>query len=58
MATSHKPSVSKSLKDELDQILDSYMAKGGDGKDKLLGAAFVVVNRDGIMPASYSWKRF
>lgn len=34
--------------DNLDQILTSYMADGGTpGKDQLLGAAFVVVNKDG-----------
>jgi len=31
----------------LDAILAKYTAAGDDTKDKLLGAAFVVVNKDG-----------
>ncbi|ROW00526.1 hypothetical protein VSDG_03219 [Cytospora chrysosperma] len=36
--------------DKLDEILASYCAKGGKTtKDELLGAAFVVVNKDGVI---------
>ncbi|KAK0630397.1 beta-lactamase/transpeptidase-like protein [Bombardia bombarda] len=33
----------------LDRILSKYAAQGNDTKDKLLGAAFVVVSKDGIL---------
>lgn len=33
--------------DKLNEILGAYVAKGSDTKDKLLGAAFTVVNKDG-----------
>lgn len=29
-------------------ILEKYIAQGTDTKDKLLGAAFVLVNKDGM----------
>ncbi|KUI58331.1 Acyltransferase LovD [Cytospora mali] len=36
--------------EKLDKILDSYCAKGGKTtKNELLGAAFVVVNKDGVI---------
>ncbi|KAF3765767.1 beta-lactamase/transpeptidase-like protein [Cryphonectria parasitica EP155] len=37
--------------EKLDCILESHVAKGSEtpGKDKLLGAAFVVVNKDGVI---------
>lgn len=35
--------------EKLDKILEAYCAKGGKTtKDELLGAAFVVVNKDGV----------
>ena len=34
--------------EKIDKILHSYMAQGNDTKDKLLGAAFVVVNEKGM----------
>lgn len=37
--------------ERLDQILDTCVAKGDKTtKDELLGAAFVVVNKDGELP--------
>lgn len=33
--------------EKLDNILESYVAEGGETKGKLLGAAFIVVNKDG-----------
>ncbi|KAL8378060.1 hypothetical protein RB595_008653 [Gaeumannomyces hyphopodioides] len=33
----------------LDAILESYVAVGDETKDKLLGAAFCVVNKDGVL---------
>lgn len=33
--------------EKLNEILAAYVAKGNDTKDKLLGAAFTVVSRDG-----------
>ncbi|PHH73210.1 hypothetical protein CDD80_3983 [Ophiocordyceps camponoti-rufipedis] len=35
--------------DRLDDILRAYVAEGEDTADKVLGAAFVVVNKDGIV---------
>jgi hypothetical protein len=35
-------------KSKLDQIQQSYAAVGNDTKDKVLGSAFVVVDKDGI----------
>lgn len=37
--------------EKLDQILDSFVARQGEeaGNGKLLGAAFVVVNKDGTV---------
>lgn len=35
--------------EKLDKILEAYCAKGGKTtKDELLGAAFIVVNKDGL----------
>jgi hypothetical protein len=34
--------------EKLDNILKSYVAEGGETKGKLLGAAFIVVNKDGM----------
>lgn len=36
--------------EKLDKILQSYVAQGGEkpGREQLLGAAFVVVNKDGV----------
>lgn len=33
--------------EKLDKILRSYVAGGAETKGKLLGAAFIVVNKDG-----------
>lgn len=33
--------------DKLDAILQKYVAQGEDTSNKLLGAAFVVTNKDG-----------
>lgn len=33
--------------EKLNHILRSHVAEGEDTKDKLLGAAFIVVNKDG-----------
>lgn len=33
--------------EKLQSILEAHVASGEDTKDKLLGAAFVVVNKDG-----------
>jgi hypothetical protein len=41
--------------EKLNYILRSHVADGHDTKDKLLGAAFVVVNKDGEFPASLSF---
>ncbi|KAL2258075.1 hypothetical protein VTK26DRAFT_8747 [Humicola hyalothermophila] len=37
------------MAERLDNILKKYVAEGTATKDKLLGAAFVVVNKDGIL---------
>ncbi|KAK4187790.1 beta-lactamase/transpeptidase-like protein [Podospora australis] len=37
------------MADKLSSILEAYVAKGEDTKDKLLGAAFIVVNKDGVL---------
>lgn len=47
--------------EKLDQILESFVAEKGEkaGRDKLLGAAFVVVNKDGeghINLSTVSWE--
>lgn len=34
--------------EKLNQILDSFVAVGDDTKDKVLGASFIVTNKDGI----------
>lgn len=39
---------------KLDAIINSYIAEGTATKDKLLGAAFIVVNKDGKPPPSPS----
>lgn len=36
--------------EELNAILNASIASSGDTVDKLLGAAFVVVSKDGIYP--------
>lgn len=38
------------MADKLDAILKSYVAEGTATKDKLLGASFVVFNKDGKPP--------
>lgn len=43
--------------EKLDKILAAYAAEGDDTKDKLLGAAFTVVNKDGEAPAAPSRAR-
>lgn len=44
--------------DKLDEILASYCAKGGKTtKNELLGAAFVVVNKDGGLTRSQTRSR-
>jgi hypothetical protein len=40
------------MADKLNAILNSYIAQDGTStKDKLVGAAFVVVSKDGITPS-------
>lgn len=34
--------------DKLDSILQEYVARGDDTKEKVVGASFVVTNKDGI----------
>jgi hypothetical protein len=40
--------------DKLDAILERAVADGEDTKNKLLGAAFVVTDRNGAKPISYA----
>lgn len=43
--------------EKLNEVLQSYMPKGPGEKttkDQLLGAAFVVVNKDGTLPLNFS----
>ena len=45
--TSYALTVLGSIMEKLQSILEAHVASGEDTKDKLLGAAFVVVNKDG-----------
>jgi hypothetical protein len=38
------------MAEKLDSILKSYVADGTATKDKLLGASFIVVSKDGTPP--------
>jgi hypothetical protein len=42
------------MADKLDSILKSYIADGTATKDKLLGASFIVVGKDGTSPPRIS----
>jgi hypothetical protein len=39
--------------DKLDTILKAHVARGEDTTDKLLGASFIVVNKDGQTQTSF-----
>lgn len=56
---------SSDMAQKLDQILESFVASQGEeaGRGKLLGAAFVVVNKDGMnignsFPSRPLWSSF